>query len=100
MGNDFQQRALLSSWGKKYMVGEIPPFCGHSAAEQAGAEDSRTECNHHVFGESWSPMVPGSDGDVAEAMDCSSSLEGEREGKEDGHRGADVTPALNNDTTA
>lgn len=93
VGNDIQQRAGLSSWGKKYMVGEIPPFCGHRGAEQDGEVDGRTECNHHhhndddnVFGESWSPMVPSSDRDVAEAMDCSSSLEGE----EDGHRGADT----------
>lgn len=83
VGNDVQQRAALSSWGKKYMVGEIPPFCGQRAAEQDGEEDGRTECCHQLFGESWSPMVPGSDRDVAEAMDCSSSLEGE-----DGHRGA------------
>lgn len=84
MGNDVQQRAVLSSWGKKYMVGEIPPFCGHRAAEQDGEKDGRTECNQHLFRESWSPMV--------EAMDCSSSLEGEEgeEREEHGHRGADT----------
>lgn len=99
VGNDVQQRAALSCWGKKYMVDEIPPFCGHRGAEQDGEVDGRTECNHHqhhhhhhddaddVFGESWSPMVPSSDRDVAEAMDCSSILEGE---EEDDHKGADT----------
>lgn len=94
MGNDVQQRASLSSWGKKYMVGEIPPYCGHSAAELDGEEDSRTAFNLHLFGESWSAMVPSSDRDGAEAMDCSSSLEGEGLEEKGGHRGVDVTRAV------
>lgn len=80
MGNDVQQKLALSSWAKKYMVVEIPPYCGHRGVKEDGEDDRRTENNHDdVFGESWSPMVPSSDRDSGEAMDCSSSLEEEED---------------------
>lgn len=70
MGNDIRQKAVLSGWAKKYVVVEIPPYCG-----QRGGEDERED----LFGESWSPMIPSSERDSGEAMDCSSSPEDEQE---------------------
>lgn len=77
MGNDVRQKVALSGWAKKYVVVEIPPYC-----RQRGGEDSDGEADgvKDVFGESWSPMIPSSDRDSGEVMDCSSSLE-EEEGR-------------------
>lgn len=70
MGNDTRQKAAPSVWAKKYVVVEIPPYCRQRGGGEEGNE---------LFGESWSPMVPSSERDSGEAMDCSSSLEEEEE---------------------
>lgn len=73
-------KAPLSSWAKKYVVVEIPPYCGPREEEEDEEGEARKEGNgEDVFGESWSPMVPSSGRDSGEAMDCSSSLEEEEE---------------------
>ncbi|KAM7379714.1 hypothetical protein PAMP_005245 [Pampus punctatissimus] len=87
MGNDVRQKAGLSGWAKKYVVVEIPPYCrqrgGEEEAEEEqedGAVEGTEERNEeNMFGESWSPMIPGGERDSGEAMDCSSSLEEEEE---------------------
>ncbi|KAF7662324.1 hypothetical protein LDENG_00239490 [Lucifuga dentata] len=83
MGNDVQQKAALSSWAKKYAVVEIPPYCRQRGREDDGEEEeqNKEERDEDVFGESWSPMVPSSEKDSGEAMDCSSSQEEEEEGE-------------------
>lgn len=87
MGNDVRQKAALSGWAKKYVVVEIPPYCRKRGGKEDGEVDGRTEGNKEdVFGESWSPMVPSSERDSGEAMDCSSSMEEEEEGR----RGTDT----------
>lgn len=91
MGNDVRQRTAQSSWAKKYVVVEIPPYCGQRGGEQdgeTGRRKNRYEEEEEEFGESWSPMVPSSERDSAEAMDCSSSLEEEEERQ----RGTDPCP--------
>ncbi|XP_041659795.1 dual specificity testis-specific protein kinase 2 isoform X2 [Cheilinus undulatus] len=80
MGNDIKTKAPLSGWAKKYVVVEIPPYCRQRGGEQDGEMEGSNEGNgEDVFGESWSPMVPSSERDSGEAMDCSSSLEEEEE---------------------
>lgn len=80
IGNDIRQRAVQSSWAKKYVVVEIPPYCRQRRGREEGETEGRKEGNEEdVFGESWSPMVPSSERDSGEAMDCSSSLEEEEE---------------------
>lgn len=82
MGNDVRQKAALSSWVKKYVVVEIPPYCRQREGKEDREVDGRTEGNEEdVFVESWSPMVPSSERDSGEAMDCSGSLEEEEEGQ-------------------
>ncbi|TKS79462.1 Dual specificity testis-specific protein kinase 2 [Collichthys lucidus] len=90
MGNDVRQKAPLSAWAKKYVVVEIPPYCGQRGGEEDGEVDGGKEANEEEdeYGESWSPMVPSSERDSGEAMDCSSSLE---EGEER-QRGSDTYP--------
>ncbi|KAM9322850.1 dual specificity testis-specific protein kinase 2 isoform 1-T2 [Pholidichthys leucotaenia] len=81
-GNDIRQRTVLSSWAKKYVVVEIPPYCRQRGGDSYddGEVEGIREGNHgDMFGESWSPMVPSSERDSGEAMDCSSSLEKEEE---------------------
>ncbi|XP_019963551.2 dual specificity testis-specific protein kinase 2 isoform X1 [Paralichthys olivaceus] len=88
-GNDVRQKALVSGWSKKYVVVEIPPYCGQRGGEEEEEEEDgevevevegRTEGNKEdMSGESWSPMVPSSERDGGEAMDCSCSLEDEDE---------------------
>ncbi|XP_034559793.1 dual specificity testis-specific protein kinase 2 [Notolabrus celidotus] len=79
-GNDVRQKAPLNTWGKKYVVVEIPPYCRQRGGEEDGEAEGRKEGNEDdVFGESWSPMVPSSERDSGEAMDCSSTLEEEEE---------------------
>lgn len=90
MGNDARQKALLSGWAKKYVVVEIPPYCRQRGGEEDGEAEGRKEENEEdEFGQSWSPMVPSSERDSGEAMDCSSSL-GEEE--EERKRGTDTCP--------
>ncbi len=36
MGNEVRPRAAQSSWAKKYVVVEIPPYCGQRGGEQDG----------------------------------------------------------------
>ncbi|KAI2667592.1 Dual specificity testis-specific protein kinase 2 [Labeo rohita] len=57
-GGDSKQKAL-SSWAKKYVVTEIPPYKPRVERQEEASED-------------WSTLVP-SEGGEAEAMDCSSS---------------------------
>ncbi|KAM8728387.1 dual specificity testis-specific protein kinase 2 [Acanthopagrus schlegelii] len=82
-GSDVRQRALLSGWEKKYVVVEIPPYCRQRGGDGDGEVDGKNEGDEEEyeeeFGESWSPMVPSSERDSGEAMDCSSSLEEEEE---------------------
>ncbi|CAJ1072865.1 dual specificity testis-specific protein kinase 2 [Xyrichtys novacula] len=80
-GNDAHLKAPLSSWAKKYVVVEIPPYCRQRGREEDGElEGGKEGTEEDEFGESWSPMVPSSEGrDSGEAMDCSSSLEEEEE---------------------
>lgn len=82
-GSDVRQKALLSGWAKKYVVVEIPPYCRQRGGDGDGEVDGKNEGDEEVyeeeFGESWSPMVPSSERDSGEAMDCSSSLEEEEE---------------------
>ncbi|XP_061879187.1 dual specificity testis-specific protein kinase 2-like isoform X1 [Entelurus aequoreus] len=64
-GHEVRQKAVLSGWAKKYVVVEIPPYCGPEE------DDCRTEEGEDdVFGENCSPTVP-----AVEAMECSSTLE-------------------------
>ncbi|KAK5860346.1 hypothetical protein PBY51_021832 [Eleginops maclovinus] len=84
MGNEVRQKAALTSWAKKYVVVEIPPYCrqrgGEEEEEEEEEEDARKEEEEEEeeeLGESWSPMVPSSDRNSGEAMDCSCSLEEE-----------------------
>lgn len=82
MGNDVRQKAVQSSWAKKYVVVEIPPYCRRRGGKEDREVDGRTEgYEEDVFGESWSPMVPSSERDSGEAMDCSGRLEEEEEGR-------------------
>lgn len=90
MGNDVRQKAVLSGWAKKYVVVEIPPYCrqiGRDEDEEAEAEERKDVKEEDELGESWSPMVPSSEKDSGEAMDCSSSLE-----EEEQERGTDTCP--------
>ncbi|XP_030015356.1 dual specificity testis-specific protein kinase 2 [Sphaeramia orbicularis] len=90
LGNEIRQRAVLSGWAKKYVVVEIPPYCrqrGGGEEEEEEEDDDigedveaegKKDTNSHeedVFGQSWSPMVPSSDRDGGEDMDCSGSLD-------------------------
>lgn len=90
MGNDGRQKAPLSTWAKKYVVVEIPPYCRQRGGEEDGGVDGGKEANEEEdeYVESWSPMVPSSERDSGEAMDCSSSLEEEEERQ----RGTDTCP--------
>lgn len=77
-GHDVQQKAVLSGWAKKFVVVEIPPYCRQRGGEEDGEVEGRTDGkDEDELGESWSPMVPSSERDSGEAMDCSSSLEEE-----------------------
>ncbi|KAF1384087.1 hypothetical protein PFLUV_G00138640 [Perca fluviatilis] len=84
MGNDVRQKGVLGGWVKKYVVVEIPPYCRQRGREEEREGEGRKEGNEEDEpGESWSPMVPSSDRNSGEAMDCSSSL-AEGEGPERG----------------
>lgn len=76
MGNDIRQKVVLSGWAKKYVVVEIPPYCRQRRGEDDGEVEGSKEDS---LGESWSPMIPSSERDSGEAMDCSSSPEEEQE---------------------
>ncbi|KAA8587778.1 hypothetical protein FQN60_016640 [Etheostoma spectabile] len=66
---------VLSGWVKKYVVVEIPPYCRQRGREEEQEGQGRKEGNEEdEAGESWSPMVPSSDRNSGEAMDCSTSL--------------------------
>ncbi|XP_060940205.1 dual specificity testis-specific protein kinase 2 isoform X2 [Limanda limanda] len=87
-GIDVRQKALACGWAKKYVVVEIPPYCGQRGGgggeeEEEDGEvevEGRTEGHKEdMSGESRSPMVPGSERDGGEAMDCSCSAEDEDE---------------------
>ncbi|XP_020507614.2 dual specificity testis-specific protein kinase 2 [Labrus bergylta] len=85
MGND-RLKAALSSWVKKYVVVEIPPYCRQRGGEEGGEAEGRKVGNgEDEFGESWSPMVPSGEREGGEAMDCSYSLE-EEEARARGNR--------------
>ncbi|XP_043989660.1 dual specificity testis-specific protein kinase 2 isoform X2 [Gambusia affinis] len=73
--NDMRQKAVLSSWARKYVVVEIPPFCRQRGGCADDDAEARTE---DTSGESWSPMLTGSETDSAEAMDCSGGREEEK----------------------
>lgn len=93
-GNDVRQKALVGGWAKKYVVVEIPPYCRQRGGEEDEEEDGDVEVRKEgnkedLSGQSWSPMVPGSERDGGEAMDCSCSQEEEEE--EQG-RGTDTCP--------
>ncbi|KAM3866140.1 dual specificity testis-specific protein kinase 2 [Diretmus argenteus] len=97
LGNEVRQKVPLNGWAKKYAVMEIPPYqpCKERGEEgegrTEGGEDERED--EDVFGESWSPMVPSSERDSGEAMDCSSSQEEEEEEEEEeGDRAEDTCP--------
>ncbi|KAM8851019.1 dual specificity testis-specific protein kinase 2 [Spinachia spinachia] len=75
-------KALLISWAKKYVVVEIPPYC----RQQGGEEEA--DGRKQELGESCSPMVPSSERNSGEAMECSSILEEEEERE----RGTDPCP--------
>ncbi|XP_062259795.1 dual specificity testis-specific protein kinase 2 isoform X1 [Platichthys flesus] len=82
-GNDVRQKALVSGWAKKYVVVEIPPYCGQRGGageeEEDGEGERKTEGHKEdMSGESCSPKVPSSERD-GEAMDCSCSVEDEDE---------------------
>ncbi|XP_029309975.1 dual specificity testis-specific protein kinase 2 [Cottoperca gobio] len=78
MGNDVRVKAALSGWAKKYVVVEIPPYCRQRGGEEDGEVDGRKVGKEEdEFGESWSPMVPSTERNSGEAMDCSSSLDEE-----------------------
>ncbi|XP_070829865.1 dual specificity testis-specific protein kinase 2 [Chaetodon trifascialis] len=89
-GNDVRQKAALCGWAKKYVVVEIPPYCRQRGGEEDGEDGSKEGNEDEEFGESWSPMVPSSERDSGEAMDCSSSLEEEEERQ----IGTDACPML------
>uniref|UniRef100_A0A3Q1EIJ7 Testis associated actin remodelling kinase 2 n=1 Tax=Acanthochromis polyacanthus TaxID=80966 RepID=A0A3Q1EIJ7_9TELE len=55
----------------------IPPYCRLRGGEDGDGEAGEGK---DVFGESWCPVVPSSDRDSGEVMDCSSSLQ-EEEGR-------------------
>uniref|UniRef100_A0A8D3AD52 dual-specificity kinase n=1 Tax=Scophthalmus maximus TaxID=52904 RepID=A0A8D3AD52_SCOMX len=79
---------------EKYVVVEIPPYCRQRGGEEDEEEDGDVEVRKEgnkedLSGQSWSPMVPGSERDGGEAMDCSCSQEEEEE--EQG-RGTDTCP--------
>ncbi|XP_042353010.1 dual specificity testis-specific protein kinase 2-like [Plectropomus leopardus] len=89
VGNDVRQKAVLSGWAKKYVVVEIPPYCRQRGGEEDGGEEGKKDGREEdELGESWSPMVPSSERDSGEAMDCSSSMEEEEERE----RGTDTCP--------
>ncbi|XP_062284176.1 dual specificity testis-specific protein kinase 2 [Scomber scombrus] len=111
MGNDVRQKLGLSSLAKKYVVVEIPPYCRQRGGEEVEEEEEEEEeeedlvelveedgevegkkqrSKEDAFGESCSPMIPSSDRDNGEAMDCSSSLEEEEE--EERVRGTHACP--------
>ncbi|XP_076601828.1 dual specificity testis-specific protein kinase 2 [Chaetodon auriga] len=90
MGNDVRQKAALCGWAKKYVVVEIPPYCRQRGGEEDGEDGIKEGNEDEEFGESWSPMVPISERDSGEAMDCSSSLEEEEERQ----IGTDACPML------
>ncbi|KAM4604654.1 dual specificity testis-specific protein kinase 2, partial [Polymixia lowei] len=82
LGNEVRQKAALS-WARKYAVIEIPPYRPREERGEEEEEARKEDCEEEdVFGESWSPMVPNSERDSGEAMDCSSSQE--EEGDEEG----------------
>ncbi|KAK2822786.1 hypothetical protein Q5P01_022851 [Channa striata] len=84
IGNEFQQRAAMSGWAKKYVVVEIPPYCRPRSRGRDGEVEGGMEGNEQdMFGECWSPAAPSSERDSGEAMDCSSSLE-EEDGRDRG----------------
>lgn len=64
---------------------EIPPYCRQRGGDDDGEVDGKNEADEEEdegeeeLGESWSPMVPSSERDSGEAMDCSSSLQEEEE---------------------
>ncbi|XP_067385267.1 dual specificity testis-specific protein kinase 2 isoform X2 [Channa argus] len=80
IGNDFQQGAVVSGWAKKYVVVEIPPYCRQRSRGEDGEAEGGVEGDEEdISGEGWSPMVPSSERDCGEMMECSSSLEEEDE---------------------
>uniref|UniRef100_A0A3B5MX01 Protein kinase domain-containing protein n=1 Tax=Xiphophorus couchianus TaxID=32473 RepID=A0A3B5MX01_9TELE len=73
--NDMRQKAVPSGWARKYVVVEIPPFC----RQRGGcADDGVAPRTENTSGQSWSPMLTGSETDSAEAMDCSGGREEEK----------------------
>ncbi|XP_024135302.1 dual specificity testis-specific protein kinase 2 [Oryzias melastigma] len=79
ISNDVRQRALLSSWARKYFVVDIPPYCGQRGGDDDGEDEGKEGNKEDVSGESWSPIITSSETDSGEAMDCSSSREEEEE---------------------
>ncbi|KAF6714602.1 hypothetical protein FQA47_024464 [Oryzias melastigma] len=79
ISNDVRQRALLSSWARKYFVVDIPPYCGQRGGDDDGEDEGKEGNKEDVSGESWSPIIISSETDSGEAMDCSSSREEEEE---------------------
>ncbi|KAM6948301.1 dual specificity testis-specific protein kinase 2 [Aplochiton taeniatus] len=86
LGNEVRQRVALSGWARKYAVTDIPPFRSREEREagEAGEEEERRG-EREEADESWSPMMPSSDRDCGEAMDCSLT-QGEEEGEEEEER--------------
>uniref|UniRef100_A0A1A8L041 dual-specificity kinase n=2 Tax=Nothobranchius TaxID=28779 RepID=A0A1A8L041_9TELE len=82
MLNDFRQKAASSSWAKKYVVVEIPPFCRQRG--DGGGDEGVEGRMEEMSGESWSPMLTSSETDSGEAMDCSSGREEEEDKRERG----------------
>ncbi|XP_008333172.1 dual specificity testis-specific protein kinase 2 [Cynoglossus semilaevis] len=68
-GTDVQRSGVSidSSWAKKFVVVEIPPYCGPRGGGRGG------DSSDDLSGESWTPMVSCSDS--SEVMDCSCSQE-------------------------
>ncbi|KAF3857924.1 hypothetical protein F7725_011125, partial [Dissostichus mawsoni] len=61
MGNEVRQKAALTSWAKKYVVVEIPPYCrqrgGEEEEEEGGRRTKRKGKSWGRAGLRWSPAV-------------------------------------------
>jgi len=80
MSHDVRQKAVLSSWAKKYVVVEIPPYCRQRGGDDGEEVERRKGGDKEdVSVESSFPMFTSSEADSGEAMDCSSSREEEGE---------------------
>ncbi|XP_015256582.1 PREDICTED: dual specificity testis-specific protein kinase 2-like [Cyprinodon variegatus] len=82
--NDIRQKAALSYWARKFVVVEIPPFCRQRGGANEGGGGDAEARTEDTSGESWSPMLTGSETDSGEAMDCSGGREVEEERRERG----------------